>query len=380
MPENKVKNVFESKFDRVPDIIVKAPGRINIIGEHTDYNDGYVLPAAIDKYMYLALAKNNTNTFNIYSVDFDQQVAVLSDNIVPGKISWLNLINGVINQLKDRISGFDLVFSGEVPVGAGLSSSAALCCGTAFGISTLFDLNLEKWDVVKIAQNSEHVFTNVQCGIMDQFASMFGKADKVLTLDCLNLTYEEAEIDITDYKFLLLDSNVKHQLDETDYNTRRVESASSLRILHKISNDINTFRDVDLDMLKSIETSDVWWKRAYHIVSENQRVLDLCAALSTHDMLHVGVLLNEGHISVRDYYEITCPETDFLFDTLIEEDLVVGTRQVGGGFGGCMLCLTKDENTDAMINRINNKYDKAFGKEVTQIPITISEGCHLLPE
>ena len=208
MLKDKIRKVFNERFEKSPELIVKAPGRINIIGEHTDYNLGFVLPAAIDYYMYLGFVQNDLNKYRIYSIDFNEQVIIENQDLIPDDNSWLNLIKGVIHQLKDNISGFDMVFCGNIPSGAGLSSSAALCCGTTFGISSLFKLELEKWDIAKTAQKSEHTFAMVQCGIMDQFACMFGKPGIALILDCLSLEYQESEIDISGYEILLLDSNV----------------------------------------------------------------------------------------------------------------------------------------------------------------------------
>lgn len=359
---------------------MKAPGRINIMGEHTDYNLGYVLPAAIDHHMYIGFAKNDTGTFNAYSIDYDQTESVALSEVAPSDVSWLSLIAGVVDQLKDKIQGFDLAFYGDIPEGAGLSSSAALCCGTGFGIDQLFDLQLEKWDIAKIAQNSEHNFAGVKCGIMDQFASMFGLTNHVLILDCADLTYQESEIDTAGYKFILVDSNVKHELNESDYNARREESADALQRLKGMDKKVHNFRDVSLEFIQNLESEDVWWKRAYHIISENQRVLDISKALKEKKIDLVGKLLNEGHYSERYFYEITCAETDFLVEELNKEETLLGARQVGGGFGGCVLGIVKDQEIDQMIERVNAKYKKAFGKTTRRIPIVISRGCHLIEE
>lgn len=378
MLEDKLKKVFISKYKKSPDLLIKAPGRINIIGEHTDYNLGYVLPAAIDHYMYLGISKNNSNQLNVFSMDYADCFSISLHDIEPCNVSWLNLICGVIDQLKDDISGFDLVFCGDIPEGAGLSSSAALCCGTAYGLSKLFELNLGKWDIAKIAQKAEHTFAHVQCGIMDQFACMFGLTNHVLLLDCQSLEFEESEIDMAGYKFVLLDSNVKHELNESDYNSRRYESAFAMEKLREIDSSIKTFKEVSLEFIESIKSDDVWWKRGYHIVTENIRVKTIYSCLRENKMEEVGQLINEGHKSQKEYYEITCPETDFLVEELNNEPSVFGARQVGGGFGGCILSIAKDNGISDMINDINNKYQKEFGKKTTEIPIKLSKGCHLI--
>ncbi len=408
MLSEKLTRVFKEKFDKTPELIIKAPGRINIIGEHTDYNLGYVLPAAINHHMYLGVAKNASREINIYSIDYDQQASFPVHEVLPSEVDWLNLIKGVIHQLKDDIHGFDLAFTGNVPVGAGLSSSAALCCGTVYALTNLFDLNLQKWDIAKIAQNSEHTFAGVPCGIMDQFACMFGQEDHVLLLDCLTLDYDPIKIDMSGHQLILLDSQVKHQLNDSEYNSRSHESAEALSRLKAANPKIKNFRDITLQQLdhyKSDEiehdkkdtqrqkyyyarfhvaienkfhSHEIWWKRAYHIVSENERVLKIGEALKTGQMEMVGRLLNEGHQSQKNHFEITCAETDFLADALNQEAIVLGARQVGGGFGGCILALVKDQGVNEMIERIQHQYADKYGRSTRNIPIKISQGCHLV--
>ncbi|MEL6560440.1 MAG: galactokinase [Bacteroidota bacterium] len=377
MLEGKVKDVFQTVYHSQPEVLVKAPGRINIMGEHTDYNLGFVLPAAIDYHIFLGLKKNDHNTFRIYSIDYDEQVEIKPDELVRDDSTWLNLIKGIIFQLNDQITGFDLAFCGNIPSGAGLSSSAALCCGTAFALSHLFDLKMSKWDLAKIAQKSEHTFALVQCGIMDQFASLFGMEDHVLILDCLNHEYEASKIDISGYELILIDSNVKHSLNDSEYNARRDESNEALNRLSEINSSIRNFRDVDPELLQSLKTDEVWWKRAQHIVSENLRVQAVSKALNAHQMEEFGRLLKEGHDSERYHYEITCTETDFLVDTLLKHDEIQGVRQVGGGFGGCILGIAKAGSTEQVIPKINRQYEEVFNNTVRQIPVKISKGCHL---
>lgn len=380
MLENKIRDIFRKKFGKEPEVIVKSPGRINIIGEHTDYNLGYVLPAAIENYMFIGLSKNDSGEFNLYSLDYNESFTASHDTIKESGTSWLNLVYGVIHQLKDDISGFDLVFCGDIPEGAGLSSSAALCCGTGFGISRLFDLNIENWDIAKIAQKSEHDFAHVQCGIMDQFACIFGLTNHVLLLDCLDLSYKESPIDISGHKFVLINSNVKHELNESDYNARRKESAKALEIIQSRFPEINSYRDVTESLMNDCKSalSGMLWKRAYHIVSENQRVLDVNDSLRNNNLTHVGELLTAGHHSLKDNYEVTCPETDFLVEELIKDKNFYGARQVGGGFGGCVLAIAKDANINEVLEVVNKHYKREFRKKITKIPIRISKGCHVV--
>lgn len=379
MISNKIEGHFTSRFNASPKVIVKAPGRINIIGEHTDYNSGYVLPAAINYYMDVGLSKNDTaDQINLYSLDYDEHVSASLKEIERTENDWLNLIYGVIFQLKDHIKGFDLAFGGNIPVGAGVSSSAALCCGVALGLSELFELNLEKWELARIAQKSEHTFSLVQCGIMDQFACLFGLVNHVLLLNCLNHEYEETAIDLSGSRLLLINSNVKHNLGDSDYNKRREESNQALEFFKIKFANVKTYQDLSLEMIDNYkeDLTPKLWKRAHHIVSENGRVLTINEALKNKDHVGVGYQLTQGHMSLKNDYEVTCDETDYLVNELISHDEIYGARQVGGGFGGCILALSKDVSLDSIIEDLNQKYTKNFNLNIDDIPIKISNGCH----
>ena len=374
----KIEELFTAHYGHAPEVIIKSPGRINIIGEHTDYNDGFVLPAAIDHNMYIGVAKRDDQKVVVHSINYEQTEEVDLTDVARTSNDWLNLIVGVVSQMKSKISGFDLAFGGNIPEGAGLSSSAALCCGVASAISELFKLKLEKWDIIKIAQRSEHDYALVECGIMDQFACMFGLTNHVLLLDCKSLTFQESEFDLGGYKFILLNSNVKHNLVESDYNVRKRESADALKVLKSMRPRVESFQEVQLKMLEELKVKmpTKLWKRAYHIVSENQRVLNVNVELKTGNYEHVGRLLTEGHASLKDYYEVTCLESDFLVDELNKSPIVLGARQVGGGFGGCILALVKDMDVDYVIEQVSASYKKAFSIKLDNIPIKIARGCH----
>lgn len=372
----EVQDIFREKFRLNPSVSIKAPGRINIIGEHTDYNLGYVLPAAIDYHIYVGMSKNGTRKTNIYSGDFDQRYEFDLDNLSITGISWLNLVKGVFDQLKDQVEGVDIVLIGDVPVGAGLSSSAALCSATAMALADLFHLPLGRWTLARIAQKSEHIFAGVQCGIMDQFASLFGQKDHVLMLDCNTLDYKPIKVNIEGSRFFLLDSNVKHQLNESEYNARSNESSQALKELKRLFPGINNFRDVSLSDLLGIKEDAIWWKRARHIISENNRVLDIVAGLEKDNFQDVGRILFEGHESLKHDFEITCPETDFIVQELQKENMVYGARQVGGGFGGCVLVFTKDEALNEMVEQVGMKYKSQFNISLRYLPINFSDGCH----
>ncbi len=374
----KIEELFTAHFGHAPDVVIKSPGRINIIGEHTDYNDGFVLPAAIDYYMYIGITKRNDEKIVIHSIDYDETEEVDLQHIERSGNGWLNLILGVVSQMKSKLGGFNLGFGGNIPEGAGLSSSAALCCGTTLALSELFELKLEKWDIIRTAQRSEHEFALVECGIMDQFACMFGLTNHVLLLDCKSLTFQESEFNLGGYKFVLLNSNVKHNLVESDYNNRKRESAEALKLLKSMHPRAESFQDVQLKMLEEdqVKIPTKLWKRAYHIVSENQRVLNVNVELKSGNYERVGRLLTEGHASLKDYYEVTCQETDFLVDELNKSSKVLGARQVGGGFGGCILALVKDMDVDHVIGEVSASYKKTFSIKLDNIPIKIARGCH----
>jgi len=374
---DKIDKIHHEKFGVDPEVIIKSPGRINLIGEHTDYNDGFVLPAAINYYMYLAISKNETDTINLFSIDYDAAVSENIYGIERTDNGWLNLLNGVIFQLKDKITGIDISFSGDVPEGAGVSSSAALCCGMALGLSELFDLELDKWSLAKIAQKSEHDFALVQCGIMDQFACLFGSENHVLMLNCLDLSYQETLIDLSGYKFLLLNSNVKHNLGDSDYNKRRDESNNALDYIKSKFTEVKTYQDVSSEMIESLEDKldAVLLKRASYISSENERVIELNKALNDSEINKVGKILSEGHNGLKNLYEVTCEETDFIVNELLSNTSVSGARQVGGGFGGCVLALIEESVIDTVIENLKLAYRNKFNLELDKIPVKISAGC-----
>ena len=376
----QIEDFFLKKFGKKAEVIVRSPGRINIIGEHTDYNSGFVLPAAIDHHLFVAISKNDYGKINLFAIDYDEEKTVDLDDLGRSDSSWVNLILGVINQVSDQIDGIDLAFGGNTPQGAGLSSSAALCCGVAYGLSQLYNLNLEKWEIARMAQKAEHEYALVYCGIMDQFACLFGLTNHVLLLNCASGEYEKIEIDMTGFRFILINSNVKHALEGSDYNVRKNESNEALSIIKKRFPAVQSYQDVTEMMLRGMakEMDLILWNRAYHVVTENSRVLETSNALRKRELLLVGKLLNSGHQSLRDYYEITCRETDFLVEQFLSYETVLGARQVGGGFGGCLLVLVKDSNVNEIVEEVAFRYEEAFSIKIDNIPIKISDGCSLI--
>ncbi len=371
---------FRDTFQTDPKHLFLSPGRINIIGEHVDYNDGFVLPAAIDKYICFAIAESNSQNCTIVAKDLQDSYTFSLDNaVIPIGKMWVNYILGVLSQLIERdfpIKGFNIVFSSNIPIGAGLSSSAALECGFAFAMNDIFDLGLTKEEIAIIGQKSEHTFVGVKCGIMDQFASVFGKENHVIKLDCTSLEYEYHKADFTNYSLLLLDSHVKHTHLTSGYNDRRAEVESGLKILKQQFPQISSFRDCTeehVDEAREI-LGEIRYKRCHFVVREIARVLQAVTALDNDDFQKLGKLMYETHDGLSNGYEISCDELDFLVNVVKDEPVVLGARMMGGGFGGCSINLVKKGAEDELITTIAAAYRKAFNIELSAYKVNISAG------
>jgi galactokinase len=375
-------NFFQKTFGTVAKKIVLSPGRINIIGEHIDYNDGYVLPAAIDKIICFAFEKNNSNKGRIVAIDLDDEFEIdiaiameLTDTV------WTNYIRAVINQLKINgfaLEGFNCVFSSNIPVGSGLSSSAALECGFLFGINELFNLNIKPVDIALIGQRAEH-WVGINCGIMDQFSSVMGLENKVIKIDCRTLEYEYHNADFKDYSLVLFDSNVKHELMTSAYNERRLQCEEGLAIIKSKFPEINSFRDCNekhvLD-LQDVMSKDVF-KRCHFVIKEIKRVTLACDALDKGDILSLGKLMYETHQGLSVDYEVSCVELDLIVDTLKKDAAVVGSRLMGGGFGGCTINLIKKGEENRIKQELSVLYFDAFGIELKIYDVKIGNGTSL---
>lgn len=372
--------LFKSSFQHEPQDIFLSPGRINIIGEHIDYNDGFVLPAAINKYVCLAFSVNETSQCTIIAKDLNDAITFdLNENLVPHKKMWINYIFGVIHQLKMKqypLKGFNVVFSSTIPIGAGLSSSAAVECGFAYALSTLFDLGLSKEAIALIGQKSEHTFVGVNCGIMDQFASVFGKKKKAIKLDCTTLDYEYHNADFKKYSLLLLDSNVKHTHLTSGYNVRRQEVEQGLAKIKEHFPKVKTYRNCTLEMVQSLKETlgETIYKRSHFVVREIQRVQDAVAAMEQSDFKKLGQLMSETHQGLSKEYEVSCDEIDFLVDAVQHEKSVLGARMMGGGFGGCSINLVEKGSENDLIERVTKQYQEAFGIQLKAYKIKISKG------
>ena len=371
---------FENIFQKTPDFTFLSPGRINIIGEHIDYNDGFVLPAAINKYICFAISKNDNSECTIIAKDLNETYQFnWNEELKPIDKMWVNYILGVLHQLKEKefvMQGFNMVFSSTIPMGAGLSSSAALECGVGFAMNSMFNLGLSKKELALIGQKSEHTFVGVNCGIMDQFASVFGKKNNVIKLDCNTLEYEYHKVDFKNYSLLLLDSNVKHTHLTSGYNVRRQEVEQGLSIIKHYFPEVKTFRNCNEKMVLELreKLGETLFKRCHFVVNEIQRVQDAVIAIENSDFKKLGELMSQTHIGLSKEYEVSCDEIDFLVDSVQNEKSVLGSRMMGGGFGGCSINLVEKGSENKIIEKISTQYKAAFGIDLKSYKVKISKG------
>ncbi len=383
MLEQTIATHYREQFGSDPEILVRAPGRINLIGEHTDYNGGLVLPAAIDKAIWLAMGRRNDNLLEFKSFDLRDEYSGNLKSVSKSEKGWPNYLLGVISELKNdgvEITGVNVAFGGDIPIGAGLSSSAALESGMLSGLNQLFDLELSKMDIVKLAQRGENRFVGMNCGIMDMFASVMGRAESVVRIDCRSLEYEHFPFHATDYCFVLCDSGVKHALVDSEYNTRRRECEEGVQLLRPISPNIQTLRDVPLSVL--LENRErlppLVFQRCKYVVEEIERVLAACNALKNDDLKQLGELMNQTSEGLRHGYEVTCPETDFLVDKAMEQEAVIGSRQVGGGFGGCTLNLVMARESHHFIKNMEAEYQQQFDRRLVCHIVNLADGVEIM--
>ena len=374
----KIAQCFSDQFGGHPRIY-RAPGRINLIGEHTDYNDGFVLPAAIDKEIIFAIATNNSGRYRFTAFDLDQDYEAGMNEIGHSSLKWPDYLLGVIDQLTRRgheVGGFDCVFGSDIPVGAGLSSSAALECGLAIALNDLFDLREPRIELVKLSQRAENEFVGVNCGIMDQFASVFGRKNQVFRLDCRSLEHVYFPLDLKDKGILLADTRVKHELASSEYNTRRQECERGVSEISAYYPDIKKLRDVTPVLLQEFrgKMDPVIYKRCKYVVEENDRVLNACRDLENGTVEDFGKIMYETHRGLRYEYEVSCPELDFLVDFTEGRDDIIGARMMGGGFGGCTINLLEFEAMEGLIQALKKAFRKKFSMEPFFYRIAVKDG------
>jgi galactokinase len=377
-----VRKVFQQHFGE-PDFIVRSPGRINLIGEHTDYNMGFVLPAAIDKAIYVAIKKRNDTEIHLVAGDLVDTFQSSLETMQYSEKQWPNYLMGVADQLIKAgysIKGFEAVVMGDVPLGAGLSSSAAVECAMAFALNTLFDLGIDKKTMVQVSQKAENEFVGLKCGIMDQFASMFGKKEQVIRLDCRSLEYAYMPFATNEINILLFDTGVKHSLASTEYNLRREECEAGVAIIQKKYPGVQSLRDANIEMVNDCLRGgdDTVYRRCRYMVEEIQRLQDACEDLVQHNMVAFGKKMFDTHDGLSKLYEVSCKEADALVDMVRNHEAVLGARMMGGGFGGCTINIVVKGKEEALISEVAAKYTALFNRELKTYVVTIDDGTSLV--
>jgi galactokinase len=377
-----VKNRYQELFSEQP-LVVRSPGRVNIIGEHTDYNEGFVLPAAIDKAAYVAIGRRDDDAIHLYAEELDERFESSLSSLAPSDKGWPNYILGVADQfLKSghQINGFNIVLSGDVPIGAGLSSSAAIECATGFALNELFQTGIPRLELVKMAQRAEHLFAGVRVGIMDMFASAFGKRDHVIKLDCRSLDFEYVPLKMDGIKIVLFNSNVEHSLASSEYNTRRQQCEAGVALIKKHQPNVNSLRDATMDMLHQyVEPVDALiYKRCKYVVEEKERLLQGCEDLRHGDIKALGKKMFQTHDGLSKEYEVSCKELDFLVDQVRNNEAVLGARMMGGGFGGCTINLVREEAIDSLVQETTAAYNQAMKLDLLTYIAQIEDGTSVL--
>jgi galactokinase len=378
-----IRKRFVERYHQEP-LLVRSPGRINLIGEHTDYNEGYVMPAAIDRELIFAIGFSNEPHGTLHALK--QHESINFDVTNPIKLStpqWPNYMLGVVRQFIDKgftVRPFNCIVGGDVPTGAGLSSSAALECGFAFAVNHLHGFLLPKLELVHMAQWAEHHYVGVKCGIMDQFASMMGAEGNAFVLDCRDLSYHYFPLHLKDFSIVLCDTMVKHSLSDSAYNTRRTECESGVSLLQKYYPDIKSLRDVTIGMIEDHRQEFVGkiYDRCTYVVQENQRVLDAANDLKKGDLNAFGKKMYASHDGLTRLYEVSCDELDFLVEESKKNDSVIGSRMMGGGFGGCTINIVSKSGVDSFLSAVKDRFRNRFGHDMNSYVMQVKNGTSII--
>ncbi len=372
---DNIKQTHRSKYGQ-EDVMIKAPGRANIIGEHTDYNDGFVLPFAIDKAIYMLVSRSKDKQNEIHGFNIDRTESFIDQN----QEGFARYFSGVLQSFRRRskaVQSYKITFGGDLPIGAGVSSSSAISCGFAAAINHLEGHQLTKLELLDIAVEAERG-VGVEGGIMDQFSILFGLTDAALCLDCRDNSWSEIPCQLQDHSFCLLDTGVEHNLAETEYNTRARTCAEALRIIQQRDAQIEGFRDLDIHHLSYLDQPHR--KRVEHVIRENDRVMKAIQALEKKDVEALGKLLSESHISLRDLYEVSCPESDYIVDYLHAQAYSLGSRMMGGGFGGSVIALIQTDKVDDTIAPLSDVYQTTFGKKLNYFAVAPEQGLSIMTD
>lgn len=379
----QIKKDFVERFGKEP-LIVAAPGRINLIGEHTDYNFGFVLPAAVDKHIYAAIAKNGSDKIRVFARHYNSSSSFSINEEKPAEgEGWVNYIIGVsyfLQQTGSVIGGLDVMIDGDIPVGGGMSSSAALCSAYGFAVNECFGLDFSRMELAYIGQKTEHRFVGLQCGIMDQFASLHGKAGFAMKLDCKSMEFEYIPFDFPGFKIVLVNTMVSHSLAGTEYNVRRQQCEEGIQLLKKYYPEIKSLRDVSYEQLVKHwkEFNSTVYDRCTFIVNENQRLLAACDALRHNDISGFGEMMYASHKGLSKRYEVSCKELDFLVEKAKTISGVAGSRMMGGGFGGCTINIVQTDKLPAFIEQIQEAYHAQFSIYPEVYSMTLADGANLV--
>lgn len=397
---------FIQLFDHAPSLMVQSPGRINLIGEHTDYNHGFVLPAAIDKSVQIALAHRTDGRIHMHAIDLHETVTVQAQSLQPHSKTWVNYIIGVVAQIQEYLipkleyhvtlsnlnEGFDICIQGDIPIGAGLSSSAAVESAVIFALNEWYALGLTKMQMALMAQKAEHEFAGVKCGIMDMFASIHGEADQVMLLDCQDLSFKYYPLMLNNHSIVLFDTSIKHALASSEYNTRRLECEQGIQMVQQTYPAIQTFRDLSIEQVEeclaphnlpahkidSLTTSNKIYQRCKYVVEEIERVQLAVKDLLLGDMYAFGQKMFATHKGLSELYEVSCPELDVLVNAVKKNEHVLGARMMGGGFGGCTINIIKKNEVENIITQVTEQYHSATNKKLHTYQVKIKQGTHLI--
>lgn len=375
----KLTAIYQAEFGSLPRVFA-APGRVNLIGEHTDYNEGYVLPAAIDASAWLAIGPAEQNMGRWISVDFSSTAEIDFSNIARHPKTWVNYLMGVVDQFMQagiKVPAFHAVLSSEVPIGAGLSSSAALESAMAVALNNLTGAGFSPMELARIAQRAENQFIGLQCGIMDMFASIHGRKDHVMRIDCRDLSSEYFPLALGDYRIVLMDTGVKHSLASSEYNLRRQQCEAGVAVVSSTHPHVKSLRDIDIALLRLFEDQmdPMVYQRCAYVVAENERVLATCAALQTGDLAAVGKYMFASHAGLKHQYEVSCPELDLLVDLVRNDPGVLGSRMMGGGFGGCTISIVHKDAVSRLAAAIGPIYHHRTGKEMQLHEVVTGDGA-----